>query len=158
VRHRTVELQVNGGEGRSYFLSENRRLRFNRAWRLRVSLFSVAAPDRSCFANHRRLSMRSGEAAAIAPGLQSHVRCARFSGFVLRLTRWESLKSNFQKWQSDARGKSRRHSDVRQSRPPVVGPSSARTVGINSETVGWMCTVFFRVVYGTLAAITSIIE
>jgi hypothetical protein len=40
----------------------------------------------------------------------------------------------------------------------VMGPSSPRTVGINSETVGWMCTVFRRVVYGTFAAMMSMIE
>ena len=40
----------------------------------------------------------------------------------------------------------------------VMGPSSPRTVGINSETVGWMCTVFCRVVYGTFAAMMSMIE
>jgi hypothetical protein len=40
----------------------------------------------------------------------------------------------------------------------MVGPSSPRTVGINSETVGWIWTVFFRVVYGTFAAMTSMIE
>jgi hypothetical protein len=41
---------------------------------------------------------------------------------------------------------------------PQVLRSSPRTVGINSETVGWMCTVFCRVVYGTPAAMTSMIE
>ena len=40
----------------------------------------------------------------------------------------------------------------------VMGPSSPRTVGINSETVGWIWTVFCSVVYGTFAAMTSMIE
>src|SRR6185295_6921711 len=66
---------------------------------------------------------------AVDPEFQSPVCWILLSGCALRLIRWETLESNFQKWQSDPRGEPRRRPDIRQSRPvrehqprsPLVG-------------------------------------
>src|SRR6266404_6151321 len=48
---------------------------------------------------------------------QSPVRWNVLSGCAPRLIRWETLESNFQKWQSDPHGEPRRRPDIRQSGP-----------------------------------------
>src|SRR6266849_8219139 len=69
------------------------------------------------------------DAVAVGPGFQSPVCWNVLSGCTLRLIRWETLESNFQKWQSNPHGEPRRRPDIRQSGPvrehqpggPLVG-------------------------------------
>src|ERR1700756_5301659 len=66
---------------------------------------------------------------ALGSGFQSPVCWIVLSGCALRLIRWETLESNFQKWKSASHGRPRRRPDIRQSGPvrehqpgcPLVG-------------------------------------
>src|SRR5216684_6600054 len=57
------------------------------------------------------------DAVAVGPGFQSPVCWNVLSGCARQLIRWETLESNFQKWQSDPHGEPRRCPDIRQSGP-----------------------------------------
>src|SRR5882724_4997506 len=64
-------------------------------------------------------------AEVVGPGFQSPVCWSALSGCALRLIRWETLESNFQKWQSGPHGEPRRRTDIRQSGPvPEHQPGS----------------------------------
>src|ERR1700758_1324902 len=66
---------------------------------------------------------------ALGSGFQSPTCWIVLSGSALRLIRWETLESNFQKWKSASHGDPRRRPDIRQSGPvrdhqpcsPLVG-------------------------------------
>src|SRR6267378_7762369 len=65
----------------------------------------------------------------LGSGFQSPVCWNVLSGCAPRSIRWETLESDFQKWQSDPHGEPRRRPDIRQSGPvrehqpggPLVG-------------------------------------
>src|SRR5437763_1711775 len=82
--------------------------------------------DRLLFRGHMSLPPSP---MAVDPGFQSPICWILLSGCALRLIRWETLESNFQKWQSALHGELRRRPDIRQSGPvrehqpgsPLVG-------------------------------------